>query len=257
MSHDGLRSSSVACPRAACDQPFDNCPMNIRDVKRLIENGEGFELEFKRKVSTPQKIARTISSFANTKGGIILFGVDDDGSIVGVESEKTELSLIDESARFLCDPPVEVDVKIVPFHRRDVIVIFVDESSDKPHYAKDDDGESKVFIRVKDNTVIASKEVVKVLRDERPEKPPLMLTIGENEKRLFAYLEEHPRITVSEYSDLINVSDRRASRILTTLVRAGVIRIHTLEKTDYFTLASDDEVSSDNHTKRSRMPQRR
>ena len=231
--------------------------MNIHDVKRLIEDGEGFELEFKRKVSTPQKIARTIASFANTKGGIILFGVDDDGSIVGVESEKTELSLIDESARFLCEPPVEIDVKIVPYNRRDVIVIFVAESSDKPHYAADDDHESKVFIRVNDNTVIASKEVVKVLRDERPEKPPLMLTIGENEKRLFAYLEEHPRITVSEYSDLINVSVRRASRILTTLVRAGVIRIHTLEKTDYFTLASDDEVSADNRTKRSHTPQRR
>lgn len=230
--------------------------MTIRDVQRLIEEGEGFELEFKRKVSSPQKIARTISSFANTGGGVILFGVDDDGSIVGIESEKSELDLIDESARILCDPPVEMEIKIVPFNRRDVIVVFVEESGDKPHYAKDENGESSVFIRVKDNTVIASKEVVKVLRDERPEKAPLKLSIGENEKRLFAYLEAHPRITVSEYAELINVSIRRASRILTTLVRAGVIRIHTLERTDYFTLASEDEVSSGSRTARSRTPQR-
>ncbi len=231
--------------------------MTIRDVKRLIEEGEGFELEFKRKVSSPQKIARTISSFANTGGGVILFGVDDDGSIVGIESEKSELDLIDESARILCDPPVETEIKIVPYNRRDVIVVFVEESSDKPHYAKDENGESSVFIRVKDNTVIASKEVVKVLRDERPEKAPLKLSIGENEKRLFAYLEVHPRITVSEYAEVINVSIRRASRILTTLVRAGVIRIHTLERTDYFTLASDDEVSSGSRTEQFRTPLRR
>ncbi len=249
-------SFSAACLPAVCD-PSSERSMNIHDVKRLIEQGEGFELEFKRKVSSPQKIAKTISSFANTKGGIILFGVDDDGSIVGIESEKSEMNLIDESARFLCEPPVEMDVKIIPYNRRDVIALFVEESSDKPHYVADDDGESKVFIRVNDNTVIASKEVVKVLKDERPEKPPLTLTIGENEKRLFAYLEAHPRITVSEYSDLINVSVRRASRILTTLVRAGVIRIHTLEKTDYFTLASDDEVSAGSRTARSRTPQRR
>lgn len=231
--------------------------MNIQDVQRLIEDGEGFELEFKRKVSSPQKIAKTLSSFANTKGGIVLFGVDDDGSIIGIESEKSELDLIDQSARILCEPPVKMEIKIIPYKRRDVIVIFVEESSDKPHVVKDDDNESKVFIRVNDHTVIASKEVVKVLRDERPEKPPLVLTIGDNEKRLFVYLEERPRITVSEYAELINVSIRRASRILTTLVRAGVIRIHTLEKTDYFTLASDDEVSAGSRTARSRTPQRR
>jgi predicted HTH transcriptional regulator len=231
--------------------------MNIHDVKMLIEEGEGFELEFKRKVSSPKKIAKTLSSFANTKGGIILFGVDDDGSIVGVESEKTELGLIEESAQIYCDPPVALFIKIVPHNRRDVIVATVNESKTKPHYVVDEDGMRKVFIRVNDNTVIASKEVVKVLRDERPEKPPLKLTIGENEKRLFEYLEIHPRITVSEYSVLINVSIRRASRILTTLVRAGVVRIHTLEKTDYFTLASDDEVIAGSRTKQSRTQPRR
>ncbi|MEI7907903.1 MAG: ATP-binding protein, partial [Bacteroidota bacterium] len=112
--------------------------MNIHDVKMLIDEGEGFELEFKRKVSSPKKIAKTLSSFANTKGGIILFGVDDDGSIVGVESEKTELSLIEESAQINCEPPVIVSIKIVPHNRLDVIVATVNESGTKPHYVVDD-----------------------------------------------------------------------------------------------------------------------
>ncbi|MFA6457307.1 MAG: ATP-binding protein [Bacteroidota bacterium] len=231
--------------------------MNIHDVKALIEEGEGFELEFKRKVSSPKKIAKTVSSFANTRGGIILFGVDDDGSIVGVESEKSEYDLIQESAQVYCTPPVLLTIKMIPYNHREVIVAIVEESNDKPHSIVDEDGAEKVFIRVNDNSVIASKEVVKVLRDERPEKPPLTLSIGENEKRLFEYLELHSRITVPEYSSLINVSLRRASRILTTLVRAGIVRIHTLEKHDFFTLASDAEVSAGSHTKQSRTPQRR
>ncbi len=229
--------------------------MNIHDLKLLIEDGEGFELEFKRKISSPLKIAKTLSSFANTSGGLILFGVDDDGTIVGVESEKTELDLIDESAEFYCEPPVSVSIKIIPYNHRDVIVASVDESDVKPHFVKDEKNELNVYIRVKDTSVLASKEVIKVLRDEHPDKAPLTVSIGENEKRLFDYLETHPRITVTEYSDLINVSIRRSSRILTTLVRAGVIRIHTLEKTDYFTLASSDEVSSGNRTKLFRTPQ--
>ncbi|MDP1677457.1 MAG: ATP-binding protein [Bacteroidota bacterium] len=229
--------------------------MNIHDLKLLIEDGEGFELEFKRKVSSPLKIAKTMSSFANTSGGLILFGVDDDGSIIGVESEKTELDLIDEGAEYYCEPPVSFSIKIIPYNHRDVIVATVEESNTKPHYVKDENNEQNVYIRVKDNSVLASKEVIKVLRDEHPDKTPLTISIGENEKRLFDYLETHPRITVTEYSDLINVSQRRSSRILTTLVRTGVIRIHTLEKTDYFTLASADEVSAGSRTKLFRTPQ--
>ncbi|MBI2429523.1 MAG: ATP-binding protein [Ignavibacteriales bacterium] len=230
--------------------------MNIHDVKMLIEEGEGFELEFKRKVSSPEKIAKTISAFANTNGGILLFGVDDDGSLVGVESEKSEVDLIRQASEFYCNPSIPVTIKFVPYNHKDIIVASVKESGVKPHYLVNHGEEEKVFIRVNDNTVLASREVIKVLRDETSEKS-LMLTIGENEKRLFAYFEEQERITVKEFSVLINVSLRRASRILTTLVRAGVIRIHTLEKNDYFTLASPAEVSSRNRTTRSRTPQQR
>lgn len=221
--------------------------MDIREIKTLIAEGEGFELEFKRKVSSPEKIAKTISAFANTQGGIILFGVDDDGSIIGVESEKSELDLIHEAGTRYCDPPVDLEIDIVPHNKKDVIAVSIDQSDQKPHYVvHDHSDEARAFVRVKDNSVLASREVVKVLRDQRLDTP-LTVSIGENEKRLFSYFEENDRITVREYSELINVSYRRASRILTTLVRAGVIRIHTLERTDYFTLASGDEVSAQNH----------
>jgi len=92
---------------------------------------------------------------------------------------------------------------------------------------------------VKANTVMASREVVKILANENPDAPPLKLSIGENERRLFSYLETHDRITVRELGRLINISDRRASRMLVQLVRAGVVRVHTLEKDDYYTLAHD------------------
>ena len=58
--------------------------MDYKDVDRFIEEGEGFEIEFKRKVSSPEKIARALIAFANTKGGTILFGVDDDGSVIEI-----------------------------------------------------------------------------------------------------------------------------------------------------------------------------
>jgi predicted HTH transcriptional regulator len=220
--------------------------MDYRDVNRLIEEGEGFEIEFKRKVSTPEKIARALGAFANTKGGHILFGVDDDGSIVGVESEKSEVDLISRAGTDFCLPEIVPAIDIVPFDGKDVIVAYVEESHEKPHYftgASNGDGnhaeDTKVFIRVNDKTVMASREVVKILRDERPDAPPMKIEIGENERRLFKYLDASERITAKEFSHLVNISEQRASRILVALVRAGVLRIHTLEKCDYFTLGYD------------------
>ncbi len=216
--------------------------MNLHDIKNMITEGEGFELEFKRRISSPEKIARTIISLANTKGGYILFGVDDDGSIIGVESEKSEAELIEVAANDLIDPPIDPAIEIVPFDGRDVIVCYIPESETKPHYYlgenhSEEKDNTRVYIRVNDKTMMASREVVKILQDESPEAPPLKLSIGENEKRLFKYLEEKQRITVREFGRLVNISDRRASRILVRLVRAGVLRIHTHEKQEYFTLA--------------------
>ncbi|MGH2568381.1 MAG: AlbA family DNA-binding domain-containing protein, partial [Bacteroidota bacterium] len=167
--------------------------MKFKDIKYLVEEGEGFEVEFKRKVSSPGKIARALVAFANTKGGTILFGVDDDGSIVGVESEKSEVEMIQTAGAFFCDPPVVSHIEIVPYKGKDVIVVEVEESTEKPHYAVEtnngDDGEeTRVFIRVKDNTVVASREVVRILEAERPDAPPLRISIGEPERRLFDYL---------------------------------------------------------------------
>ena len=218
--------------------------MNYRDLQDLVEEGEGFQLEFKRKVSSPEKTARTLIGFANTKGGTILFGVDDDHSVVGVESEKSEVEMIKAAGSVLCEPPIDPDIEIVSYKSKDVIVVRVAESGEKPHAFIGEIGlkdyEERVFIRVNDKTVVASKEVVRILRSETPDAPPLRITIGEPERRLFDYLEDHERITVREFGKLVNVSNRRASRTLTQLVRAGVLRIHTHEKEDYFTKAFDE-----------------
>ena len=216
--------------------------MNFHDVNALIEEGEGFSVEFKRRISSSEKIARTLISFANTKGGTILFGVDDDGSIVGVESEKTEAELIEIAGRDFCDPPIVPLIEIVPFNGTDVIACQIPESTSKPHYFlgerdRENGENTRVYIRVNDKTIMASREVVKILQNENVDATPLRLAIGENERRLFKYLETHERITVREFGRLVNISDRRASRILVQLVRAGVVRIRTHEKIDFFTLA--------------------
>ena len=67
----------------------------MSELKRLIAEGEGVQLDFKFRIDDQKKIARTLSAFANTEGGKLLIGVKDNGKINGVNPEEEYyLSLI-------------------------------------------------------------------------------------------------------------------------------------------------------------------
>jgi predicted transcriptional regulator len=53
---------------------------------------------------------------------------------------------------------------------------------------------------------------------------------------LFDFIEKKGRATVRDFSTLVNISDRRAARLLVRLVRAGILNIQTNEQYDYYTL---------------------
>lgn len=214
--------------------------MTLYELNAIIENGENSQVEFKRKFTEPEKIAKEMIAFANTKGGKILFGIDDDKSVVGVESEKGEIEYIDLAAKFYCEPELEYKIDIMHIYRKDVIVVTIEESKLKPHRlienGKEDDDLNKVYIRVNDKSMLASKETVKVLRKLRPDAPPQVINLGDKEKALLEYLNENERITMREFREMMNISNRRASRILVNLVRADLIRLHSFEKEDFYTL---------------------
>ncbi len=215
--------------------------MQLFELHEIIEKGENSGIEFKRKFSSTEKIAKEMIAFANTKGGCILFGIDDDRSVVGVESEKGEIELIDLAAKFFCEPEIKYKTEILPIYRKDVIAVKIPESKTKPHRlienGKSDDDLYKVYIRYKDKSMLASKETVRVLRKSRPDSPPLIVNLTDKEKALLDYLEVHEKITMKEFKEFLNISNRRASRILVNLVRAELIRQHTTEKEDFYTLS--------------------
>ncbi|MCE1164662.1 MAG: ATP-binding protein [Bacteroidetes bacterium] len=210
------------------------------ELYKLIEDGEGSKIEFKRKFSSPRKIAKEMIAFANTSGGYIIFGVDDDRTIVGVESEKSELDLIDTAAKFFCEPEVDYRTDIVPIKSKDVVVIEIPESRKKPHKLVDEEDmdSTRIYVRYNDKSVIASKETASILKYSNVDSPPMIVSLGELEKMLIRYLEEHDNITVKGFRKLANISERRASRTLVNLVRAGLIRHHRIDRKEFYTISN-------------------
>lgn len=212
--------------------------MRRSQLKEMILSGESTTTEFKRKFTSPEKMAKELTSFANTKGGYVLIGVDDDKIIVGVESEKEDMSRIAHTCDFYCEPPLIPIIYIVPIGHKDIIAVYISESNAKPHYVLDpsNPSEKKVYIRQGEESVSASKEMVRILRSQRADSTPLTLSIGDKERRLFEYLDKHKKARVKDFAGLVNISDRRAARLLVRLVRAGVLNIHTDQMNDYYTL---------------------
>ena len=207
----------------------------MNELNQMILNGENEVLDFKQTISSAFKIAKTMVSFANHKGGRLLVGVKDNKSIAGVQSED-EKYMLELAAGFYCRPEIELSIREWEIGDKIVLEAEIPAGKDKPDYAKDEEGKWWVYIRVKDKSLLASKTVVDVLRRQHGEESTHIM-YSSNEKMLLEYLEKHDRITLKEYCKMINISRWRPRKILVNLISIGVVRVHSTEKTEFYTLS--------------------
>jgi predicted HTH transcriptional regulator len=217
--------------------------MRYKELLDLIEEGENIQCEFKRKFSTPEKIAREMIAFANTKGGYLLFGIDDDKSVIGVESEKETTELVKDAAENYCEPHLDFEVEFKEIKGKEIVIVSIPESNKKPHRIQDyqntlDISAAIVTIRVNDKSVQASKEMIRILRSQSTQTALKKYVIGPNERAAFEYLSKNEKISVKELSNLVNISERRASRTLVKMVRANLLMIHTKDNGEEFFTAA-------------------
>ena len=77
----------------------------LSEILEKIELGEDSTIEFKEKIHHRDSLADEIAAFANTRGGVILIGVDDKSQIIGVTKdklgsyEKTVLEICNDSLK--------------------------------------------------------------------------------------------------------------------------------------------------------------
>lgn len=216
----------------------DRTLMDLNDLRRLVRAGEHLHLEFKRKANHPDKIIRELVAFANTEGGTLLVGVDDDGTIYGSKYPIEDEYALRQSINRHVSPTLPVTIsQIGVTARRSVLVFEVSESLQKPHRVQEANAK-RAYVRVRDMTVQASREMVSLMHHSRRERG-VKITYGEKEREILKLLEEHSKTTLEETRRRLQISKRRASGLLVTLVRAGLVRIHPTAQEDFFTLAPE------------------
>jgi len=209
-------------------------PAVVRRLATLISGGEGIRLEFKRKASFPDKIVKEMIAFANTNGGTVLIGVDDDGNMAGLRYPEEEAHVIQKAIQKYCRPLFEFEEHIILLSSKKSILRYdIPQSAKRPHHFRISSRKRETYIRVRDMSIKASHEMVEVVRRSRQAKN-IQFTYGAHESALMRYLDDHPFITLGEFQELCGLDPFMASRKLVTLVLANVIRITPTEKGDLY-----------------------
>lgn len=204
-------------------------------IRKMLEAGEGESLDYKKEVSSESKIAKTMVSFANHKGGKLLIGVNDNRTIHGVAADE-ERFMLEKAAGFFCKPEIPIEITEWQIGKKTVLEVEIPMGDHKPYYALGDDGKWWAYIRVQDQSLLASKVVLDVITRES-EKDGTVIQYSSKEKALLEYLAEYRKVTLKQYCKLLNISRRNASRILVNLISVGVIRVHHTEKEEFYTLS--------------------
>jgi hypothetical protein len=211
-------------------------PLQVQELKKLVARGEGATLEFKRKATFPEKIVREMIAFANTRGGVLLVGVNDDGGITGLKYPADESHVI-RNALKQCKPALTFTETFISVgSSRTIIQYTIPESTKKPHTLKVDNNTIEAYVRVDDKSLKASREMTEIARRAQKRKD-IRFHYGEHEQALMTYLDKHPHITLQAFMTLSGLKRFYASKKLVLLVLADVLRITPHEKGDLFTLA--------------------
>lgn len=211
--------------------------MTFTQILQWIDQGEGTTIEFKMQITHVSKIAKTLCAFANTKGGTLIAGITDDGEMVGViNPEKTKEKL--QQAAMMSELPIVIQLDELEIEPSVVIVAaYVPRSNHKPHHITNAEGLKRAYIRTGDKTMIASPIVKKAIQLAPPENDSNQLSLDSKELGLLKRLEVRPKITLKEYMNLMNISKRRAKRILVKLTLEGLIREIDASGENYYVLA--------------------
>jgi len=156
LQRSGLTASSSKDAVQSTDA-FERL-MTKTELLKFISAGENSRIEFSRDALSPERLAKIGVAFANHLGGRILLGVEDDGTITGIQRDDLERWVMDTVFGRYVHPmilPFYEEVQIDDHHR--VAVITIGQGTTKPYVVRHG-GREDIYVRVGSISRLASRE---------------------------------------------------------------------------------------------------
>jgi predicted HTH transcriptional regulator len=119
----------------------------VEDEGRVVQP-EGKTREYKRDLSSPEKAMRAVVAFANSAGGQLVIGVEDDGTVAGVTDPLLEQERLTNPIADWVSPQLIPAIELVPLASTTVVVADVALSVRRPHYPTKHGKDESTYIRL-------------------------------------------------------------------------------------------------------------
>jgi ATP-dependent DNA helicase RecG len=135
------------------------------DLVTLLSRPEGKTLDFKRDLSSPEGVLKTIAAFANTSGGVIVLGVENGTKKVkGVRDVLTEEERLASLIADSISPKLVPSIEVMPWRRTHMLVVEIYPSPNRPHYLNRLGPAEGVFVRVGSTNRRADSSLIEEMR---------------------------------------------------------------------------------------------
>ncbi len=205
-------------------------PANLKELAALLKKGEGLTLEFKRSTGEMKEGMQTLCAFLNTKGGIVLFGVNRKGESEGQQvSEQTLHEITAALGRF--EPPVNVQIGRLKVRTdREVLAVYTDANHESVPYTFD----GRAYERIGNTTRKMSQERYESLLLDRAharrrwENQPAMVTrLSDLDREEILRVREtairQRRITPGTSTNIGDILDRLGLRRDGVITQAAIV----------------------------------
>lgn len=145
----------------------------VTEVEVLVSGGEGVSVEFKREVPTSDgsviNVMKTVAAFANGDGGTLLFGVDNEGAVVGLATDdvRTAVDRITQLIRDRVRPTVGFDTELADIDGKQVLLVRIDAGAEPPYGVGTTDRRIDYYVRRSGTTFLATPADVRAFVQAR------------------------------------------------------------------------------------------
>ena len=140
--------------------------------KDLCLCGETTKVQFKEAFTSQKEIAKEMIAFANTKGGVILFGVEDKcGKLVGLSYDDIQVISreLGNAANEQVRPTIYIETEVVLVDEKHFLICSVEEGKNKPY--KNLNGEIWVKQGADKRRITENSEILALFQDSGSYQP--------------------------------------------------------------------------------------
>lgn len=131
-------------------------------LEQLVGETTEYDKKAMLEVKKPKSWLKSVSAFANGKGGVLLFGIADDESILGIEDVKKTMETISEQVKVKMDSIPDVVLKVCQMEDKNIVILEVHQGDETPYYYVGE-GNYTAYVRIGNESVIASATELKRL----------------------------------------------------------------------------------------------